>query len=196
MAGPRTTTRLIALSALACAAVSASTLALHGPSVAGLSLLARNLARVSFPIFLLVFSIAPLHALFPSAATRWLVRERRGAGLAYALAHFAHLGAVIALSLRSGVRPDPVVAFAGGIAYALLAALAATSNDAAVRALGARRWRALHATGLYYLWFIHAASYAQSFAANRAYAPGLALTLSVLLLRAFAALKMRGASTA
>ena len=195
MAGQRATARLVALSALACAGVTAATLALYGSSVEGLGLLARSLARVSFPIFLLVFAIAPLRALWPSAVTRWLARERRGFGLAYALAHFAHLGAVIALSLRSGVRPDPVVAFAGGIAYALLAAMAATSNDAAVRVLGGRRWSALHRTGLYYLWFIHAASYGRSFAADHAYAPGLALTLGALLLRVLAAARTRYASS-
>jgi DMSO/TMAO reductase YedYZ heme-binding membrane subunit len=198
MARSRATLLLLGLTALASAAVAGATLAAHGTSSEGLQQLARNLARVSFPIFLVVFSASPLHALWPGAAARWLVRERRGLGTSYALAHFAHLGGVIAFAWRSGVPPDPVVAVAGGLAYALLAAMAATSNDAAQRALGARRWRALHRTGLYYLWFIHAASYAGSVAADRAYWPGLALTLGVgaLRLAAFAKRRYRSSTSA
>jgi DMSO/TMAO reductase YedYZ heme-binding membrane subunit len=198
MAGRRATLPLLGLTALASASVAGATLAVQGTSTEGLQQLARNLARVSFPIFLLVFSVSPLHSLWANGVTRWLVRERRGLGTSYALAHFAHLGGVIAFAWRSVVPPDPLVALAGGVAYALLAALAATSNDAAVSALGARRWRALHRTGLYYLWFIHAASYAGSVAADRAYWPGLALTLAVLGLRgiAFARARYRSSTSA
>jgi hypothetical protein len=34
--------------------------------------------------------------------------------------------------------------------------MAATSSDAAFRALGRARWQALHRTGAWYLWFIFA----------------------------------------
>ena len=49
------------------------------------------------------------------------------------------------------MSPSPAGRFP---ACALLAAMVATSFDATASALGRRRWRQLHVTGLYYLWFV------------------------------------------
>jgi hypothetical protein len=48
----------------------------------------------------------------------------------------------------------------GGVGYAFTAAMAATSSDAAMRALGRSRWRALHASGMWTLWAIFLATFA------------------------------------
>lgn len=85
-------------------------------------------------------------------ATGWqaLARWRRMLGLFvffYACLHFLayawlDMGLVLSDIVRDvGKRP---FVLAGSAALLLLAALAATSFDAAVRALGGRRWRALH----------------------------------------------------
>lgn len=42
------------------------------------------------------------------------------------------------------------------VVLALIAAMAATSSDAAVAKLGRARWQALHRTGAWYLWFVFA----------------------------------------
>ncbi len=41
----------------------------------------------------------------------------------------------------------------GGIGYAFIIAMAATSFDRTAQAIGPRAWRILHLTGGYYLWF-------------------------------------------
>ncbi len=41
----------------------------------------------------------------------------------------------------------------GGIGYAFIIAMAATSLDRSAAAVGPRAWRILHTTGIYYLWF-------------------------------------------
>ena len=46
----------------------------------------------------------------------------------------------------------------GVIAYAFLALMTVTSNDASVRRLGPRRWRRLHRVGSYYIWLIFLAT--------------------------------------
>jgi DMSO/TMAO reductase YedYZ heme-binding membrane subunit len=50
----------------------------------------------------------------------------------------------------------------GGIGYLFVALMAATSNDASVAWLGARRWKALHTVGAYWLWQVFLLTYALS----------------------------------
>jgi methionine sulfoxide reductase heme-binding subunit len=52
-------------------------------------------------------------------------------------------------------RPPASNAIPGGLAYALMFAMAATSNDRSMRAMG-RWWKRLHRVGIHYLWFIFA----------------------------------------
>jgi hypothetical protein len=42
----------------------------------------------------------------------------------------------------------------GGLGFVFIAAMAATSSDAALKALA--RWTLLHRTGVWYLWFVFA----------------------------------------
>jgi len=128
-----------------------------GPEV--LPMVNRWLVRAGLPFFCLAFAAAPLARLRPSAATRRLVRERRGLGLCWAMIHLTHAAAIMSMWRGDAgtVPPAFVVAF-GGTGFVLTAAMAATSSDAAQRALG-RGWGRLHRTGIWYLMFIYAYSY-------------------------------------
>lgn len=99
-------------------------------------------------LLLLTLLVTPLVRLLPRVRiVRWLLRRRRDLGLitfAYALAHTAayldrkrDVGIIVAEGLEAGL-------LTGWIAFVVFIALAATSNDASVRALG-RTWRRLHA---------------------------------------------------
>jgi methionine sulfoxide reductase heme-binding subunit len=116
-------------------------------------------ARFSFLLFMLVFSTGALASLFPSSPTAWLRRNRRYFGLAFALAHFLHLGALTTLFAMRGEVPDAVTLLGGGLAYLLVGLMALTSNDQAVRALGLARWQQLHLVGVSYVWLIFMNSY-------------------------------------
>lgn len=94
----------------------------------------------------LAMAIGPLAAwLGPRGWLRWLLARRRWIGVAafiYALAHLAFylvdmgvLADVLAELTEHGI-------WTGWAAFALMAALACTSNDAAMRALG-RGWKRL-----------------------------------------------------
>jgi methionine sulfoxide reductase heme-binding subunit len=120
---------------------------------------ARYTARLSFLVFLPVFLARPLHQLSPSAATRWAVRNRRYLGLAFATAHFVHLFALTRFNVVTDQVPDMVTLIGGGGAYVFLTAMTLTSNDAAVRTLGARNWKRLHTVGLFWLWGVFTFSY-------------------------------------
>lgn len=127
----------------------------HGEGLQGLVMAARYTARLAFALFLVVFLARPLAGLI---AAPWLLRERRGLGLAFAGAHFTHLAALTATLVALGEPPALLTAVFGGFGYLVLLAMVVTSTDAARRAMG-RGWSALHRFGVYYLWFIFAVTY-------------------------------------
>ena len=98
-------------------------------------------------LLLLTIAVTPLLRLLPRMpAIRWLMRRRRDVGLVtffYALAHtVAYLvrKSDLQLILSEGFEAGLLT---GWIAFLVFIALAVTSNDASVRALG-RKWRSLH----------------------------------------------------
>lgn len=154
--------------------------------VEGWRLAARWTARVSFLIFMPVYVASAWYRLAPGELSRGLMRRRRAMGLAFATAHTIHLGALVTfLTLSGEPRPAETLVVGGG-AYLTMFAMAATSNDAAVRALG-KNWKRLHAFGIHYLWFVFAFSYAaRTLGGDASYAPLLALALGGLGLRGVA----------
>lgn len=100
-------------------------------------------------LLLLTLAVSPLLRLLPrAAAIRWLMRRRRDIGLVtffYALAHTAaYLGRKSDLQLIASEGLEAGL-LTGWIAFLVFIALAVTSNDASVRAMG-RKWRSLHKT--------------------------------------------------
>ncbi len=172
----------------AAAASGATLVALLGYSMGaaqgeGWLLAARYTARLSFPLFLLVFIASSWNRLAPSRVSRFLVRRRRALGLAFATAHTIHLAALITNNVVAGNRPNAVSLIGGGGAYLMMFAMVATSNDAAVRRLG-RNWLRLHKLGVYWIWFVFTFSYAgRSFGDKPEFAPYFGLALAALGLR-------------
>jgi DMSO/TMAO reductase YedYZ heme-binding membrane subunit len=159
----------------------------HGFSEASVRIVVRWTAKIAVVLFAAAFSAGSLRAFWRSETTRFLMVNRRRLGLAFALAHGVHLLALIVLGLAfptpfvDGL--DPVTLVGGGLAYAFVLAMAATSNDASVRRLGARRWRALHTVGGWYVWLIFTQSYAPRAAVDPAYVPFAVLLVGVAGLR-------------
>jgi DMSO/TMAO reductase YedYZ heme-binding membrane subunit len=127
-------------------------------TVEGANLAARWTARAALPLFLIAYCASSLRTLWPNALTGALVRRRRQWGLAFALAHFIHFVALALNIWVFGPSRAPETLIGGGLAYALIAAMAVTSNDAAVRAMGPW-WRWLHRIGIHYVWLIFTISY-------------------------------------
>ena len=129
-----------------------------GTDEEGLAALVRFTARVSFALFLPVYTASPLRRLWPGGATRWLLRNRRYLGLCFAWAHGLHglAIAMLALLLGDAFRVEWFALIGGGLAYLLIAAMALSSNDRAVRRLGPRRWALLHSVGIHWVWVVFA----------------------------------------
>ena len=164
-----------------------------GTDEPGLRALVRLTVRVSFTVFIVVYSAAPLRRLFPSPATRWLLRNRRYLGVSFAWAHGLHALAIalLALLLGDAFEADAATIVGGGLGYLLTAGMALTSFDRTARWLGPRRWALLHRAGLHWLWFIFALNWTGAAVAESLfYLPFAALTWAAAGLR-LAALRAR-----
>ena len=185
--------------ALVLMALMTALLGVQGVGEAGLRAAVRTSAQTSFVLFTSAFSASALCAIWPSPLTRWMLRNRRYLGVSFAVSHFIHLVAIIALALRLGdqFKLDPPTLVGGGLAYVFIAAMTATSFDRTAAWLGPRAWRRLHTTGGYYIWFIFFISYAPRAAiASLWYVPFVFVLLSVIALRAVARLRSRRRATA
>lgn len=112
-------------------------------------------ATSSMVLFILTFSASSLHHLFSAGRWRPVMQARRQLGLSFALSHSAHLLAIIALVevVYGGDYSQLGDIIGGSVIYLFIFAMAATSNNTAVKTLGAKNWKRLHKTGSYLIWF-------------------------------------------
>jgi DMSO/TMAO reductase YedYZ heme-binding membrane subunit len=153
--------RIVAVAAVAVAALTAAVLSTPTPGAEELRAALRVTALTSVACFLAAFTASALVRLRPSPATRWLLAHRRYLGLSFAASHAIHALVIAALERRTNFIAgyDPTTLVGGGLGLVATALLAATSNDAAVRQLGARAWHRLHKVGVYYIWIIFVFTY-------------------------------------
>lgn len=154
--------------------------------VEGVRLAVRATARTSFTFFLIAFTASSLVRLWPGETTRWLLRNRRWFGLGFAWSHLLHLLMILWLfGNYAGQVPAPPMAtiVGGGIAYAFIAAMAATSFDGAVRWLGPKKWQRLHKTGVWIVWIVFLTSYGKRAVVMPEYIPPVLLLIAAAGLR-------------
>jgi methionine sulfoxide reductase heme-binding subunit len=155
----RHTAGLVSFGILIASLIAATVFLVSGTGIDGWRIATRLTARFSFFVFLTAFIARPLAQSARNGVTRSLLRERRGVGLAFAGAHTVHLGVFLGYFAVGGTVPPPVVVVLGSVAYVLIGLMAATSNDWSVARFGAKKWRRLHAFGMYYVWLIFALTY-------------------------------------
>ncbi|MBR0774150.1 hypothetical protein JQ625_04835 [Bradyrhizobium diazoefficiens] len=182
--------RLLAVLTLCLIALSLWIASMRQFEVEGVRMVIRFTARSSLTLFCLAFSATALARLWPNAWTRWQQRNRRYLGLSFAASHAIHAMAIVIFA-----RMDPA-GFAeatsaasyifGGIGYAFIIAMSATSFDRTAALLGPRAWRALHLTGGYYLWLQFMVSFGKRVPAMPLYAAFLIPPLAVMALRLIA----------
>lgn len=145
--------RLFWLLSLALAAMALGLSSAAGWGTEGYRVVIRATARTSLLFFLAAFTASAIVRLWPGAFAHWLRRNRRQFGLSFAMSHLIHAVAIVAL-----YQTDPATFWmltnarsivTGSIAYLFIAALAATSFDTVVRAMGPKAWSALHRVGVW-----------------------------------------------
>lgn len=168
--------------------------------VEGAQMVIRFTARTSLLFFCLAFSAAALARLWPNAWTRWQRRNRRYLGVTFAASHAIH---AIAIACFAVMSPPPFAAATntasyifGGIGYAFIIAMTATSFDRTAAALGPRAWRVLHLSGGYYLWFQFMVSFGKRIPGMPLYSLFLIPLLAVMALRLITMASVRTPRTA
>jgi hypothetical protein len=119
----------------------------------------RLTARWSFVWFIAAWSASSLANLWPGGWRAMLLRRRRAIGLGFAFSHFVHAAFFLTAIFAFGHEAAPVVLIGGGLGYAFVAAMAATSNNVSMKALGPKAWKVLHSFGGVYLLLIFLNSY-------------------------------------
>ena len=184
--------RAIAAALLVSLAVVGASLALNGSAELGWRAATRHTAQVAFPLFLIAFLASSIARLWPGPLTRALLARRRALGLAFATAHLVHGASILMLARLDDLVFAPRFAlYAGAFGFVLVIAMAATSNDAAQRLLGGRRWRGLHRFGQIFLFGIFAVTYAGRVADQPAYWSAVAILIAALSIRLAAAVQSR-----
>jgi len=118
----------------------------------------RLTARWSFAWFIAAWSASSLANLWPGGWRSLLLKRRRAVGLGFAFSHFVHAGFFLVAILVFGVKVPPPILIGGALGYAVVVAMAATSNNASVKLLG-KGWKALHSFGGAYIALIFFISY-------------------------------------
>jgi DMSO/TMAO reductase YedYZ heme-binding membrane subunit len=182
--------RLLAALTLSLIALSLWIAAMRQFEVDGVRMVIRFTARSSLTLFCLAFSAAALARLWPNAWTRWQRRNRRYLGLGFAASHAIHAVAIVAFAnMDPAGFADATSALSyifGGIGYAIIIAMSATSFDRTAALVGPRAWRTLHLLGGYYLWLQFMVSFGRRVPAMPLYAAFLIPLLAVLALRMIA----------
>jgi DMSO/TMAO reductase YedYZ heme-binding membrane subunit len=154
---------IVGWSALGLVGMTGLLFVVYGTGEDGVRALVRATARTSLALFLSAFVASSLRRLWRSDFTAWLLRNRRYVGLSFAVSHAIHLAAIVVLARgwpeSFWGKTNAVTVYGGGLGFVFVALMAATSSDAAVRWMGQRRWKRLHAVGAWYLFVIFLASY-------------------------------------
>ena len=182
--------RLLAVLTLSLIALSLWIASMRQFEVEGVRMVIRFTARSSLVLFCLAFGAAALARLWPNAWTRWQRRNRRYLGLSFAASHAIHAVAIVVFAKMDPAgfaeATSPASYIFGGIGYAVIVAMSATSFDRTAALIGPRAWRALHLAGGSYLWFQFMVSFGKRVPAMPLYAAFLVPLLAVMALRLIA----------
>lgn len=131
-------------------------LAAEGVGTEGYRLAIRATARTSLMFFLAAFIASTMVRLAPSPFSSWLKRNRRYLGLSFAMSHFVHLCAILALATFDpatfATLSTKASIIAGSTGYIAIALLAATSFNRMVSWLGVNLWQSIHTAGSWFIW--------------------------------------------
>ena len=173
-------------------AFGATAVAVAVGGVAGANEGIRITARTSAVLFLLAFTASSAYRLWPNDMTKWVRRNRRYLGVAFAGSHLVHAGFIIASVILSSARfkagvartPEAVYVL-DTIAYGFVIAMAITSFDRIANRMQYATWRRLHVTGNYVIWLTFFVAYwRRGITYPLFYGPFLLIVLAALVIRA------------
>jgi hypothetical protein len=176
--------------ALAISVMALAIAASHQFDTEGMRAVIRATARTSLLLFCLAYTASALHRLWPGAWTRWQRRNRRYLGVAFGASHGVHAVAIVSLVLVApdllGAVASPDMLIFGGLGYAVIVAMVATSFDRSAALIGPRAWRLLHWTGAHFVWLSFIVTFGKRTGPHPAYWGFIALLAVAMALRLLA----------
>ena len=113
----------------------------------------RVSGRVGMGLFFVSFGASALNRIFEAGWSKYLVRNRRYYGISTAIVLWSHFLVILSLSVTASEwfkESAPwYILYSGTGTFILVGLMALTSNNFAVRKMGARRWKTLHLVGGY-----------------------------------------------
>lgn len=184
-------------------ALSATAVAVTTGGVAGANEGIRFTARTSAILFLLAFTASSIYQLWPNNFTKWIRRNRRYLGVAFAGSHLVHAAFIVASVVidkprfATGVERTPhAIYLLDTIAYVFIIAMTITSFDRIAKRMQYSSWRMLHVTGSYVIWFAFFIAYwRRGITYPLFYGPLLIIVLAALVIRMIAKAQRRKAHT-
>ena len=162
----------------------------HGFDIEGVRIVVRTTAQTSLALFLTAFVASSLHALVPSAPTRWLLANRRYFGVSFAYSHFLHAVGLYAFATLDpalfATQASPAMFVFGGIAYGFIVLMTLTSFDTTAELIGPRAWQVLHTLGAYDIWLTFMVAEGRRALNDSYYWPFVGLLLAAMALRLLA----------
>src|SRR5690349_14618166 len=178
---------IVGWAAVVVAAMIGVLLGVAGTGEPGVRLVIRATARTSVVLFTAAFVASALARAWPGPVSRWTLANRRYLGVSFAVSHFAHLLAILALSgwspARAAAAAGVPVLVLGGAAYLFVIAMVATSFDATAARIGPRAWSRIHGTGVWVIWTVFFASFVPRIAESALYWPFALLVIAAAALR-------------
>jgi sulfoxide reductase heme-binding subunit YedZ len=186
--------RLVAVIALAIAAMCSAIVAVTPGALDAAHAVVRWTARTSALLFALAYVARPAVQVFPGPRSKALLARRKYVGLGFATSHAFHLAGIVAIAAIDPARfvaELNLASYIGMVGFALIAAMAITSNAAIKRRMSKRAWTALHRTGMHVFWFVFVATYAGRVAVEPVFAAPLAIFLGIAAIRCAAFVRSR-----
>ncbi|MGB3403352.1 MAG: hypothetical protein WBA77_11750 [Microcoleaceae cyanobacterium] len=141
------------------------TLTIYGIEKPGIIHWLDATGRAGMITFTAAFIASPLYKLFPNSFSRWLLRNRRFMGIAFGFQHLVfHLPAVIWFLIIAKAPIDAIIS--GGLGFLFVIPMLITSFNAPAKYIGARNWKILHTTGMFYLMFVFIISFYPGISGN------------------------------
>jgi DMSO/TMAO reductase YedYZ heme-binding membrane subunit len=113
----------------------------------------RVSGRIGMGLFFISFGASSLNRIFKAGWTSYLISNRRYYGISTAIVLWAHFLVILSLSFTASEwfkESAPwYILYSGTVTFTLVGLMALSSNNLAVKKMGARAWKTLHLIGGY-----------------------------------------------
>jgi methionine sulfoxide reductase heme-binding subunit len=145
---------IVYLISLSLAAVLGAIFIVDGFSELGFRNSLSATGRISYPIFIVIFTASSIYRLFPSRTSQWLYSNRKELGFTFAIAYFYHCIGFFGLYYLTGnFGIEGLELILSIISYFFIIVMTLTSFPGIRRNTSPWFWNSTHTIGMYMYWY-------------------------------------------